>query len=80
MSKVIVTVKSSKSAGKDYEIPTDMTATNIIRNLAEVLGLPPNTAAVTYRIMVEPQGRYLRSNETLAEAEVFDGAVLNIVK
>lgn len=80
MASIIVTVKSTKFAGKDFEIPADMSACNIIRYLAETLGLPPNTAAVTYRIMAEPPGRYLRSDETLEEAGVLDGAILNIVK
>lgn len=80
MSSVIVTVKSANRAGKDYEIPSDMTARNIIRSLAEVLKLPPNTAAVTYHVMAEPPGRYLAAEETLEEAGVFDGAVLRIVK
>lgn len=80
MAIVILTVKSTKSAGKDFEIPTDISACNIIRYLAETLGLPPNTAAVTYRIMAEPPGRYLRADETLEEAGVPEGAILNIVK
>lgn len=80
MSTVIVTVKSANTLGKDYEIPLEMSATNIIRSLAEALKLPANTAAVTYRIMAQPPGRYLSPEESLAEAGVWDGAVLNITK
>jgi pSer/pThr/pTyr-binding forkhead associated (FHA) protein len=79
MLRVIVSVKR-KDEGRSYdlEVPAEIPMIELSQLVAEALNWP-NTSSdetISYFVYASPPGRRLRSNECLADAEVWDGAEL----
>lgn len=72
MESVIITVKRKGDLqGRDLEVPLDITAGDLLQEISRSLGWGDQ-----YDIYVSPQERILGKQETLADAEVWDGSTL----
>ena len=73
MERVIVEVLlEGEQAGRDLELPPNLPVEQLAPLVAQALSWP----AHQYEIEARPPGRPLRPDETLAEAQAWDGAVL----
>lgn len=72
MSTCLVTVRHADREW-DLELPARVPAAALVRMLEEALGLAAEPAL---RLVLEPFGAVLRDSETLAGADVLDGARL----
>jgi len=72
MERILVTVKrQDESQEHDLELPTDLSAETLVRELSLVWGWRE-----TYEVYAQPPDRLLAPHETLAQAGVGDGARL----
>lgn len=79
MEYVIVTVKRTGEAQvHDLELDTNVPVRELCAALTAGLGWDTDAHGrpATYRIEAHPPGRFLRPDETLAQAQVWDGAWL----
>lgn len=79
MQRVIVTVKRQGEARvRDLEVPAEVEAGRLAEMIARALHWDSDQAGqpIQYEIMAEPPGRTLHTQESLADAGVWDGAWL----
>ncbi len=79
MEQVIVTVKrEGEMRVRDIELSAGMPAQQFIAAIAQALGWDLDAAGqrLTYEVEAIPPGRVLRPEESLAQAGVWDGAML----
>lgn len=79
MDHVLVTVKRVNEARvRDIMLPSDMPIGQLAALLAEKLewNRDANDQPVSYMVEADPPGRYLRQDETLAQAGAWDGSWL----
>jgi hypothetical protein len=79
MDHVLVTIKRVNEARvRDIMLPADMPIGQLAAILAAKLewDIDPASEPVTYLVEADPPGRYLRQDETLAEAGAWDGSWL----
>jgi hypothetical protein len=79
MQRVIVTVKLQGEARvRDLEVPAEVEAGRLAEMIAQALRWESDPAGqpIQYKIVAEPPGRVLDSQESLAEAGAWDGAWL----
>ncbi|MBV8718147.1 MAG: PASTA domain-containing protein [Chloroflexi bacterium] len=79
MQRVVVAVRrQAEAAETDFEVPTDVTATDLVEQLSRSLGAPAGAGALELRAV--SLGRALRPEETLADAGLWDGAILVLAR
>jgi hypothetical protein len=78
MERVIVEVKlHGEDRGRDLEVAPDLPVAELAGVVAQALGWPHSDGpAAGYAVEATPPGRTLRPNETLADAQAWDGATL----
>ena len=79
MKRVIVTVKrSEETTYRDLEVPAEVKVGQLCELIAKALQWENDSdgQSVGYEIRAEPLGRRLHSDESLADAGVWDGAWL----
>jgi WXG100 protein secretion system (Wss), protein YukD len=79
MSDVPVTVVLPSGGTRSAEVPNDVAVKELIPELTTTLQLPvtgPDGRPMSYRIDSKALGRELREEETLAQAQVPEGARL----
>ena len=79
MERVIVTVRrTDESRERDIEIAADLPVEQLVMAVAQALSWIPDAAGqpVSYEVEAHPPGRMLRPDETLAQAQAWDGTRL----
>lgn len=78
VEKAIVTIKwDNSSTTKDVELPVDIEAKRLSELLSAALASHGDRhEALRYEIFVKDLGRALGPHETLADADIWDGAIL----
>lgn len=84
MDRVIVTVRCQDSRQLyDIEMPANIPANKLavkIKELVESVDINFTDSEYDYKINVEGLGRDLENDESLAEAGVWDGSIINLIK
>ncbi len=81
MERVIVTVRrKDEPRERDLEVPAEIESNRLAELIARALRWDSDAAGqpVDYRIEVYPLGRFLRPDESLKSAGVWDGARLTL--
>lgn len=73
MERAIVTVKRDEDEVYDLEVPVEVEVQKLISLIVQGLNWNANRR---YQVWAEPPGRVLSFQETLAQAEIWDGATL----
>jgi hypothetical protein len=79
MEQVIVTIKRADEVrARDIELAVDVPIRELLTTLAEALGWNHDASGqpLDYIAEAHPPGRFLRSDETLAQAQIWDGTWL----
>lgn len=82
MGKIIVSVqRQGDSNYKDIELSSSITGKYLLQMTAELFGKvnSANSQEIQYDIRVDPPGRMLGENQTLQDANIWDGAWLTFV-
>ncbi len=73
MERIIVTLRSEDGQELDLEVPRDVCADDLVRELVLAFGLSGH-----FQVFADPPHRLLAPQETLAQAGVWDGARLTL--
>ena len=79
VDRVIISAKrDGDSNARDLEVPTGMPIRQLVTLIARALGWDMDTQGnpIHYKVGAQPPGRILRENETLAQAQAWDGSYL----
>jgi uncharacterized ubiquitin-like protein YukD len=81
MVQVIVTVKKEGESARDLEVPAEMPSGELADLITKALGWQSeNTSGEpNYRLAVNPPGRVLVTDESLADVEAWDGAQITVL-